>query len=101
MTANVAARGDWDSRIGAFLIHCTVPAESAEYWNGACCFYDCDNFYTDNSFSLPYLGGAVGHLDAGAWRFHFHNLTHTNWDVGACLMIVIGTIHIFQVIQLH
>ena len=101
MTANVAALGYWDSYTGAFLIHCTVPAEFVDYWNGACYSYDCDTFYTDNSFSLPYLGGAVGHLDVGACRFHFHNLTHTNWDTGAFLMIVIGITRIFQVIQLH
>ena len=89
LMTTVAAHAFSDSGTGAFLIHCTAPTEFANYWVGACNSYNSDNFYTDNSFSLPYLGGGVGHSDAGTCRFHFHNLTHVNWDVGACILFMI------------
>ena len=96
MTANVAARGYWNSYTGAFLIHFTVPAEFADYWNGACNSYDCDGHYT---YLLGYLVALISTGGCAADPYGicgvFTLLRHTfseyvGWTVGACLMIMIG-----------
>ena len=80
---------------GAFCQHYILPL-SHYGWVGACRIpYDCDWSWNANDFIAlaAYAGDVRSYDGCGVFYLHINTqVTYYAWEVGACLMIVIGSI---------